>query len=60
MKIIGAIEVIVCYLTDTVYSRGGTVHKIHGSVHITVLGSRFSVRLGYFFLHSKKYHVSDL
>ena len=29
-------------------TRGGTVRKIHGSVHITVLGSRFSARFGSF------------
>ncbi len=32
------IDVCIC-----VYIRGGTVHKTHSSVRITVLGSRFSV-----------------
>ena len=36
-----------------IYIRGGTVHKIHGSVRFTVLWSRFSVRFGICWLLGK-------
>ena len=38
-------ELTVCVWL-LIFLRGGTVHKIHGSVHITVLLSRFLVRFG--------------
>lgn len=37
-----------------VYARGGTVQTVYASVHIMVLGSRFSIQYGKIFFFSSR------
>lgn len=42
-----------------VYARGGTVQTIYASVHITVLGSQFSIQYGKIFFFSRSGGIID-